>query len=249
MRKNALGLALACALLGVVRVSPVRAANGPPVFDVDEHTLQEKYNIPPTKEGLLMALRHSRPDVRMFAALKLAWDGQKDAIPSILAALAVDPVPNVKVSMAFAAAKLGSEDGLAALRSMCHGRTSPSYLRMDAAGAMLDLERNDCLTDVLEVMRSTEGSDSVEENQAVLQAVSLIPRFKSLTLEQLGQVRSIVPAFLRSSFPWMRATVCSTLRMMGGPWAAEQLRTALAAETDDNVRRAIKSSLAAMDGR
>jgi len=114
---------------------------------------------------------------------------------------------------------------------------------------MLDLGRNDCLADVLDVLQSARTSQSVEDAQAALQAMSLIPRFKSVTPDELSQVRSIIPVYFKSKYPWVRATLVSTLRQIGDPWAAEQLRNALAAEQEAYVRASIKSALTAIESK
>jgi HEAT repeat protein len=194
-------------------------------------------------------LRHPDPGVRGFGAGRLAAHGERDAIPAILAAMAIEPVPGVQNMMAAAAAQLGSDDGVGALRSRCRNRGWDPILRMAAARYMLDLGRNDCLGDVLDVLRSTETSQSVEDNQVVLQALSLIPQFKSVTPDELREIRTIVPVYFQSKFPWVRATLVSTLRQIGDPWAAEQLRNALTAEQEAYVRASIKSALAAIDSK
>jgi len=246
MSRNAFSFAAACILVAAIHAQ-VHSYDGQHVSDMDERTLQEKYHIPLTKDGFLAALHHPLPEVRTFAADELAARGEKDAIPAILAAMAIEPVPGGQVELALAAARLGSDDGVSALKSRCQNRNWPPGLRMTAAGAMLNLGRNDCLGDVLDVLRSAEASQSAEENQAVQQALSLIPRFKSVTPDELREFRSIVPVFLlRSSFPWVRATACFTVRLMGGSWAVEQLRNALAVEPEEYVRGEIKTALSAI---
>ena len=101
-------IALLACLFGIRTgwAPPIRA-NSRAVVDLDDRTLQEKYHIPPTTPGFLTALHHERSDVRSFAALRLAVEGQRDAIPAILAALSAETFPGAKISIATAAAELG----------------------------------------------------------------------------------------------------------------------------------------------
>src|ERR1700683_5037674 len=71
--------------------------------DMDERTLQEKYHIALTEEGLIGALQHQEAAVRTFAAMRLAYDGDKAAVRPILDALAVEKVDGDKIILATAA--------------------------------------------------------------------------------------------------------------------------------------------------
>jgi hypothetical protein len=99
------------------------ATAGVPVPDMDERTLQEKYHIAPTEEGLIGALQHREAVVRSFAAIKLANDGVTAAIRPILDALAAETIPGVKIGQATSAARLGAPEGFSALKSMCDDRS------------------------------------------------------------------------------------------------------------------------------
>src|SRR2546422_259484 len=87
------------------------SSNRRPEPDMDERALEEKYHIAPTKEGLLAALHHAVPAVRSFAAFKLSNDRQMDAVAPILAALAAETIPGVKIILATSATRLGSDEG------------------------------------------------------------------------------------------------------------------------------------------
>ncbi len=87
MIKAGLYLVIGCVGLAA---HPGRANADAPVRDLDERTLQEKYHIALTEEGLIGALQHPEGLVRSFAAIKLAENQDKNAIAPILAALAVD---------------------------------------------------------------------------------------------------------------------------------------------------------------
>src|ERR1700678_138324 len=105
--------------------------------DMDERTLQEKYHIALTEEGLIGALQHQEPAVRSFVAMRLAYDGHKAAVRPILDALAVEKIDGNKMGLATAAAQLGSDEGLNALKSMCEDRSWSPTMRVLAAQSMV----------------------------------------------------------------------------------------------------------------
>jgi len=248
MNRNPLRIAAACILVATAQAQ-VQTSEGPPVPDMDEQTLQEKYHIPPTRDGLLGALHHPEGSVRSLAAGFLATAGEKDAVPAILAAMAVEPIPGVQVLMASAAARLGSEDGVKALKIGCEAKRWSPGLRINAALVMVNLGRNDCLPDVLSLLRSLEANQSAEDNQAALQGLYLIPRFKAVSPDELGEIKHIVPVFLRSGFAPTRAAACFALRQMHASWATEDLRNALAVEPEEYVRDAIEKALASIGSK
>ncbi len=134
MKKSRVRLAIAC--IGMAAYTG-QATAGPPIRDMDERTLQEKYHIASTEEGLIGALRHESRDVRSFAALELANNGDKAAIRPILDALATEPLQSVKIDLANAAARLGAPEGFDALKSMCADSTLSPAFRMIAAQSMV----------------------------------------------------------------------------------------------------------------
>ncbi len=216
-----------------------QATAGPPVPDLDERTLQEQYHIAPTEEGLLGALQHQQSVVRNFAATKLADDGDKAAIRPILDALAVEMVDGVKINMATAAARLGAPEGFTALKSMCEDLSWSPALRMDAAQSMvLGLRRQECLSDILDVLQSAP-----DDIQAVSTALNLLPRFKQISPSQLDELRDLSAGYLKSGQPALRITAGLCIRNLGGPWAISQLRGALDAERDEAVRSSIAKDL------
>jgi HEAT repeat protein len=210
---------------------------------MDERLLQEKYHIAPTKEGLISAVRHPNADLRSFAALKLAADRQKDVIPALLDALASEAFPGTRVNLASAAAKLGSEDGVVALEGMCQQSAWSPVLRMIAARAMLDVGREECLDGVLTVLRSpTDVQDSVF-------GLNLLPRFHHLSPAQLGDVRSLIAASLKSPFAPVRMEASYALNELGGAWATEELQGALAVEQEEAVSNFMAATLKSMQAK
>src|SRR5580700_6271253 len=108
MHKKWLFLAIACVGLAA---HTGKAIAGLPTPDMDEKTLQEKYHIASTEEGLTGALQHQDSAVRDFAAMRLADNGDKAAIRPILDALEQEKIDGVKVIQASSAARLGSAEG------------------------------------------------------------------------------------------------------------------------------------------
>jgi hypothetical protein len=190
-----------------------QATAAAPVPDMDEQTLQKKYHIAPTEGGLIGALRHLEVVVRQFAATKLANDGDKAAIRPILDALVAEKVEGVKIGLATAAARLGEPEGFNVLQSMCEDRTWSPTLRMGAAQSMvLGLGRQECLSDILDVLRSEP-----DDHQAVPMALNLLPRFKQIPPSQLDEVRGLVALYLQSPAPDLRLAAGMCIRDLGGP--------------------------------
>jgi len=208
--------------------------------DMDEHILQEKYHIAPTKDGLVGALRHSDPVVRSFAAFKLASERYTDVVPAVLAALASEHYPGVKIEMAVAAFQLGAEEGAVALQSMCEDASWSPGLRMSAARAMLSVGGESCLTSVLAVLRSSEN------DQASYMALDMLPRFVHASPARLQEGRDLAATYLRNKYPGFRIAASSFMRAIGGSWAAAQLRDALAVEQDEGMRAVMARDLSAI---
>ena len=81
MNRNSLRIAVACILVAAAQAQIQTIEGSHPVPDMDEQTLQEKYHIPLTKDGLLVALHHPSGSVREFAASLLAQWGRRAPSP------------------------------------------------------------------------------------------------------------------------------------------------------------------------
>jgi hypothetical protein len=101
-------------MLGVT-ISPAQVIDGVPVWD----TPLQDHHIAFTKDALLAALHLPDSGVRSAAAQSLAAQGEKDAVGSILEALATETFPGARIHLASAAVKLGADEGVVALKSMC----------------------------------------------------------------------------------------------------------------------------------
>ncbi|MBV9264540.1 MAG: hypothetical protein JO061_00080 [Acidobacteriaceae bacterium] len=218
-----------------------QATAGVPVPDMDEQTLQQKYHIAPTEQGLIGALQHQEAVVRSFAATKLANDGDKAAIRPILDALATEKLEGNKIILASAAARLGADEGFEALKSMCGDRSWSPTLRMTAAQTMVNVVgRQECLSDILDVLRWEP-----EDHQASFAALNLFAynRFKQIPPSQLDEIRDVCAMHLKSQDAGLRIAAGMCIRDQGGPWAISQLRLALDAERDTAVRDSIAKDL------
>lgn len=236
-------VSIACGMASTCQAQS-HAADSRPVPDVDDSVLQKEYHIAPTASGWMGALQHERSDVRAFAALRLAATGSKEAVPSILAAMATEPVAGTRMSLAAAAAKLGSGEGVASLERMCRDPSWSPSLRMTAAYTMLGVVGVEgCLGEVLEVLRDRP------EDQATVQALNLVPRFQHLTAAQVTQTRSLLAASLASESAAIRTGASYALGQTGGAWAADQLRSAIKVEADDTVRRIMAADLAHVEAK
>jgi HEAT repeat protein len=231
-------------LLSGLAAQTGQAIAGLPTPDMDERTLQEKYHIASTEEGLIGALQHQESVVRSFAATKLANDGDKAAIRPILDALAAETIPGVKIILATAAARLDSPEGFSALKSMCEDRSwspgSPTMRMVAAQTMVIVVDRQECLSDILEVLRSALAPDDFS---APVIALNLLPRFKQVSPSQLDEMRDLAAVYLKSGQPAYRMVASQCVRDLGGPWAISQLRAALDAEREEAIRNVIANSL------
>src|SRR5579864_3490338 len=208
--------------------------------------LEQKYHTPLTKDALVAALRDNLPDVRGAAAARLAFSGEKDTVPSILAALAIES-SSTKILLASSAAELGAQEGFAALRGMCRDSGWSSIHRMEAANMMVGLNNEDCLADVLNVLRSNDSNDAV--NDPANMAVYVLLRHKHIPAEELPAIRGLAQVFLRSKSPSIRGGASDLLEKYGDSLSAEHLRGALAVEQVEAVRKGMADALRALEAK
>lgn len=210
--------------------------------------LEQKYHTPLTKDALVAALRDDLPVVRGAAAARLAFSGEKDTVPFILAALSVESGTN-KILLASSAAELGAQEGFAALRGMCRDSGWSSIDRMQAANMMVALHNEDCLADVLNVLRSHDNYDAVNDpvNDAVNIAVYVLLQHKHIPAEELPEVRGLAQVFLKSANHSIRGGSSDILEKYGDSLSAEHLRVALAIEQDEAVRKGMAAALRALE--
>lgn len=238
MTKTWLYLAIGCAGL-TAQTAQINRYNGPPKPDMDEQTLQQKYNIAPTEEGLIGALQHKESLVRTFAAIDLANKGDKAAIRPILDALAAETVDRVKVVQATSAARLGAAEGFGALKNMCEDQSWSPRMRMTAATSMVNIAgRQECLSDVIDVLRAAP-----DDHDTPIEALHLLPKFKQILANRLDEVRDLSASYLNSRDLGIRIAAGQCVRDLGGPWAISRLRAAIDAEQNEAVRNLLAKDL------
>lgn len=210
-----------------------------------EVELRRKYS-PLTKDSLLAALRDPTRDVRVLAAIRLADAREHDAVPVIMAMLKTEPTPSVRATLALEAARLGSEEGIAALTGMCRDGSEPVARLAAAEDMLVFLNNEDCLADVVDILRSSYDSRS-GDIEGILQALSLLPRFKHVPPQQLAEIRRLAPAVLMSHDAIVRAFASDVLDKFGDATAIRQLKDALAAEKDETARKAMTSAITSLE--
>jgi len=210
--------------------------------------LEQKYHTPLTKDALVAALRDNLPVVRGAAAARLAFSKEKDTVPSILAALAIESSPSIKILFASSAAELGAQEGFAALRGMCRDSGWSSIDRMQAANMMIGLKNEGCLADVLNVLRSHDNNDDAV-NDAANMAISILLQHKHIPAEELPAIRGLAQVFLRSENPAIRGGASDLLEKYGDSLSAEHLRGALAVEQDEAVRKGMAAALRSLEAK
>lgn len=240
--KKPMGALVLGLTLGTLALQTQTVSSGELVPD-GEKELNEKYHVPLTKEALLRALNDQAPAVRGAAASKLVAQGDKDAIPFILAALARERVVTIRMSLAYDAASLGAEEGTATLKGMCANKESPLVIRMTAAQTSSYLNNEDCLPDVLDALRSHDEQD----DPAVWVALGVLRRYQRVPAEAAQQIRSLVPPLLKSGDAVRRVDASDVLGKYGDAGSIEQLKAALASEQDDGARKAMTSAITSLE--
>lgn len=237
---NNIGFYLVIGCVGLAaQAAQINRYNGPPVPDMNEQTLQQRYNIAPTEEGLIGTLQHQDPLVRTFAAIDLANKGDKAAIRPILDALAAETVDRVKVVQATSAARLGAAEAFGALKSMCEDKSWSPWMRVTAAQGMVNIAgRQECLSDVIDVLRSAP-----DDHDTAVAALSLLPKFKQIPMSRLDEVRDLSASYLNSRDLAIRIAAGQCVRDLGGPWAISRLRAAIDAEQNEAVRNLLAKDL------
>jgi HEAT repeat protein len=198
-----------------------------------EESLQ-RHDIALTRTALLDALRSSDAEVRWLAAQKLANDGAKDTVPSILEALTAEKVAETRVNIAYAVAQLGAQKGFATLKGTCDNPAIRADVRMVAATYMLNLHHEDCLSDVMTILQSRADPDSS------VQALYLLPRFQQVSEDYL--LKAILDALV-SGTPAVRIAASNALGTVGNPSAIPFLQNAITKEQDEAVRFQMRTDL------
>jgi HEAT repeat protein len=209
-----------------------------------ERMLQDKYHIAPTKEGLLIALRHPEDGVRSFAALDLAKRGLHDALPMILEALAAETFPGTRISMATAAAQLGAAEGVSALKGMCADPAWSGILRMVVSQTMLHiLSREDCRAEVLNVLRPES------DTQTLLMALHQLPHFKGLTASEVRPLEMALRLLMKRDDVQIRLAVGQVLSLIGGGFGIQILRDAIPLEREEVFQKQLAADLKVLEGK
>jgi len=204
-------------------------------FPTLEEQLQQ-HGIALTKASLLSALHNPDVLVRYDAALKLAQDGQKDAVPAITEALVSEKQEQAIVNFAFALAQLGDQKGREALRDACSNRDVSNPVRMDAARLLLTLQDESCLSSVLDVLDSPNVAGRS-------QAMYLLPEFRTLSKADSDRSLNLLVKALNDPSASIRIIASDVLGKLGKTAAIPYLEAAVAAEQDDDVRSQMQTDL------
>jgi HEAT repeat protein len=82
----------------------------------------QQYGIQQDEISLKIAHSNPNPQIRGLAAFRLAEEGDKDSLPTLLAAFKIKDQPRTKADIAVAVAQLGSSIGVAELRATCDAK-------------------------------------------------------------------------------------------------------------------------------
>jgi HEAT repeat protein len=212
----------------------------------------ERRGIQLTKQGLLSALLDLRAVVRSLAARKLAQDALRDSIPAIAAALSVEEAPGTREILAASLASLGEEQGFAALRDMCKANF-PAGLRRFAASDMLQLHNEECVGDLVNVLRFVRDSapgHPLRDNflQVGLYDLDTFPP-QHPTERQQADFRELAVSCLASKSRDIRIAASRVLGTFGDGTSAQELQRAVAVEEDRDVRTRMLADLQRLKDR
>jgi len=217
-------LVFACLITSMGSSQQSSPTDGQP--ETIEQALQ-RHHVPLTSTALLAALRDPDGEVRTLAAHKLALDGNKDAIPSIIEAMKAEKVDSNRVNIAFSAAMLGDPTGLTTLKDSCEDGALSPYLQMVAAGNLQQLHDDSCRAAVLRQLGTGDDADSL------ITAMSIALKFAHTSAQESEEIfRSVVKA-LANQTPGVRMTASYTLGRLGNPSAIPYLREALVKERNE----------------
>jgi HEAT repeat protein len=203
----------------------------------------KRHNIATTPQALKEALRNPNAEIRYLAALKLAEDGAKDAIPSLQSTLGAEKDHQAHLNISLALAQLGDSKGFDALQATCNDNHEDAGRRMIAARYMLDLDRQGCSSAVIDQLRS--GVDA----ESRIQAMDLLPRFQNISQDDQQKILNLLVVNLSDSTPAVRIAASEALGSQGGVAAVPYLQAAVAREKDDTVRSAMQSDLQTLQDR
>jgi hypothetical protein len=207
---------------------------------------------PLTEEALVAALRDPRARVRSLAVEKLAKDGRRGAVPSIMSAFSVENDLGARLWMAYGLAKLGEEKGAVEIANTCKAG-GPIGLRLTAASLAMTLGKAGCNDAVVEILRSLvnheTGLPPQREGSELSYIYSLLNGRSAEFKPRSGEIRGFLEGSLTDSRDAVRMFAANTLGTFGNAGSLEKLRQALAMETVATVRARLAANVAELEER
>ena len=128
-------------------------AQAPPTMEEGLQSL----HIGTSRDALVAALHNSYPAIRGLAAMKLASDGDRSAVPAIRHALKVEPDRLERFNIARALRLLGDPDGNSELAKICSDPAERSDWRLEAADELAPSVGRDCFSSVVSILASSDN--------------------------------------------------------------------------------------------
>lgn len=197
----------------------------------------QEHKIELTEDSLVSALRNPDSHTRYLAALVLAEDKAKNAVPAITEALGKENNPETYVNMALALAQLGSDRGTNSLKEACTDVHLTPTFRVYAVKYLLDLGKESCLNSTLVLLRS-----ETDPGVKVL-ALSQLPRFQNVSAADSQAILGSVLAALSDQEPLVRIAASHALVPLRELSAVPRLEQAIAAEHDEGTRSILAGDL------
>ena len=195
-----------------------------------------RHHIGLTEPALIEALRNTDGEVRGLAAWQLLEIKAVDSLPQILLAARDERDGRTKVNLASAAAHLGSKEGLAAVRAVCHDSSVQGWVRTDAARHLFDLHDRSCLPDLWQLMDSGESDTRIS-------AINLVEQLDGRTAVESARLLHFTLDALNDPDIQLRLFAASTLSGLRDVAAIPNLRTAIQLEKEEVVKSRMEDSL------
>ena len=228
---------IVCGLLLLITAAPTRPQQ-PAVQSLDDSLQRHGVNL--SRQSLIAALASPDQEVRVLAANKLAQNGDKQAIPFIEKALSNEKEGTNRLNMALYLAQLGDEKGISVLKNTCSGPKVPDDLKIRAATNLAIVGKDDCLPVVLSVLRASNNPDMTR------MALILLTQIFNWAKPAPREVLDLICNRLTDPARAVRLTATDVLSRLGNGSQSRALESALAKETDEDVRSFMQRNLSTL---
>jgi len=196
-----------------------------------------------SKESLIAALNSNEWEVRGWAANTLAEEHYSDSIPAIEAALLREKDFNAQAHIAVALFVLHDPKGVDHLHSMC---TDSSVGLEGLLPAVRELQIIHARSGVCAETVMAAMAREKEHGYISMAADALPEMYRDVPQEQASRIFNVLRNLLsdKTQDPTVRLSSSQALAQIGTPESADEIRQAIAQETDPDTRTFFEARLA-----